>query len=93
MKKFWENRYFKMGLTIFLAGAGILLFAQIAMNFGNFRGGLRKLATILSPFIYGFVMAYLLTPFYNWVVRGIYREGKNKFKTKAGALKFGRVIA
>ena len=82
-----------MGLTIFLAGAGILLFAQIAMNFGNFRGGLRKLATILSPFIYGFVMAYLLTPFYNWVVRGIYREGKDKFKTKAGALKFGRVIA
>ncbi len=93
MKKFWENRYFRFGLTLFLTGVAILIFAQITLNFGNFRIGLKKLMRIISPFIYGFVMAYLLTPIYNYVVRKIYHGSKGKFKSSASAFKFAKVIA
>ena len=93
MNKLRENRYFKIGLTIVISGICIILFLAMVLNWSVFRSGLATIAAILSPFIYGLVMAYLLCPIYNLVVRSVYRWTKDRFQKKRRAYTLARVIA
>ena len=67
-----ETREFKIGLTIFIAGALLIIFYHIVANYAGFKTGIDDLGGIVSPFIYGFVMAYLLSPVYNLIVKKVY---------------------
>ncbi|MDO4485255.1 MAG: AI-2E family transporter [Bacillota bacterium] len=72
MKINFEEKHVKWGTTIF-----IVVLCSIFVFFAVYRfGALQKAAgifvSILSPFIYGLVMAYLLCPVYNFTVRGTY---------------------
>lgn len=85
---------FKLGLTIFIAGALLIIFYQIVAHYTGFKSGLVNLGRIISPFIYGFVMAYLLSPVYNVIVKKVYPllAKREKISNKA-ALTISRVVA
>lgn len=93
MKKLFESKYFKVGLALFLTGALLIVFYQIVTSFAGFKAGVDSAFRIISPFIYGFIMAYLLNPIYNWVTRNLYKVTKNRFKTHSRAFAFAKVIA
>ena len=72
MKVNFEEKHIKWGITIFL-----VVICSIAVFFIVFRfNALQKVAgtvsSILTPFIYGMVMAYLLCPIYNFTVSHTY---------------------
>ena len=67
MKK--KNNYFAWGLTAVVVVCTILLFYDIIFRSSKVLDYLNKLTTILAPVLYGFAMAYLLTPVVNWFER------------------------
>ncbi len=86
MKHLRQSRYFKLAVTLFLTGAALIIFYRIATDFTGFRDILYTVQSIISPFIYGFVMAYLLCPVYNLTVRKTYRLVHIKNRKRAFAL-------
>lgn len=63
MKNFrWDKKYLYWGITAFLVVVASISFYAVVTHLGWFRDALSKLTTILSPFIWGLVIAYLLYP-------------------------------
>ena len=64
MRRFfrWDKKYLYWGVTAFLVVAAAILF-YMAMSYLPALGqGIGKLVTILSPFVWGLVLSYLLNP-------------------------------
>ena len=93
LKERFEEKYFKFGMAIFLSGAGIILFYFFVKNIAGVGSALGALNTILSPFIYGLIMAYLLCPIYNFCTRNVYKINKDKWKNNHRAFIFAKTIA
>ena len=91
MREKYKSIYLKLGLTIFAAGAALIFLFEAINNLDGIGAGWQTIYGILSPFVYGLVMAYLLCPIYNATVRRMYRLTKDKWPTRKGALKFARV--
>lgn len=67
MKNKIENKYIYTGLTAFcVIGASLLLYFFF-LRFDNFILLLKKILDILSPLIYGIVIAFILTQIFNYV--------------------------
>lgn len=66
--KEWK-KYTHLGLTLFLAACGALVFYDTFYKVGTLQSFLAKLTDILAPVLYGFAMAYLLAPIVNWLER------------------------
>lgn len=64
--------YFKWGLTIFVTGAALIIFFFFAQSVGNVGRFIPKFFDVCMPFIVGLVMAYLLCPVYNALVRRLW---------------------
>lgn len=62
MKKLRESPYFNLGLTAFLVLCGCILFHTVLQRLHLVGDGLSYLIWVLRPFIWGFVIAYLLLP-------------------------------
>lgn len=92
MKQNFGNKYIKTGITIFVAGAALILFYGFVNNFNVVSQAFSVIIGILSPFVYGMVLAYLLCPIYNGTVRVTYRLWNVAIKKKKNALCFSRVI-
>ena len=93
MKKLLENKHARLMLMIFIVGALLIIFNQIVGNYESFSEGVGTIKTIISPFIYGFVMAYLLSPIYNATVRGLYKLLGKYFKNKQRLFSFCKLVA
>ena len=93
MKELLRSTYFKFGLTIFIAGSCLILLFEAVNNWSAVGSGWDALYAILSPFVYGLIMAYLLCPVYNAVVRRMYHLTKESFKTKKQSLRYARIMA
>ena len=93
MKELFRSTYFKFGLTVFIAGAFLILLFEAVNNWASVGSGWNALYTIVSPFVYGLVMAYLLCPVYNSIVRRMYGLTKDRWRTKKGALRYARIMA
>lgn len=91
MREKLKGAYAKYGLTIFLAGSGIILFYFLVSNLDGVKAAFDKLTNILMPFILGLVMAYIVCPIYNGIVRRTYRHLAPHIKKKH-ALAVGRVL-
>ena len=82
MKIRFEEKHIKWGLTAFLVIlCSIVVFFAI-YRFDVIHKALDVCISILAPFIYGLVMAYLLCPIYNFTVRGSYallNRGNSRF--------------
>ncbi len=63
MKLNSNSHYFKWGLTAFLTTLALLVCFFILYHLMDLLTGLRSVMRILHPFLYGGILAYLLTPF------------------------------
>ena len=84
-----EGKYIRAGIVAF-----IVIAASIVLFFAIFRAeglmeALRSAGSIIAPFVYGLVVAYLLCPLYNVTCRGC---RKAKF-FKLGKKDHSRIIA
>ena len=93
MRERLRSRYFKLGMTIFVAGAALIVLFEAMNNWDSVGIGWSSLYTIVSPFVYGLVIAYLLCPIYNATVRRMYALTKHQWRTKKGALRYARIMA
>ena len=93
MKRLLENKHARLMFMIFIVGALLIIFNQIVGNYESFSEGVGTIKTIVSPFIYGFVMAYLLSPIYNATVRGLYKLLGKYFKNKQRLFSFCKLVA
>ena len=71
MKNEQTRPYIMIGLTAFAVIAASLLAGFLIFNFSMVWAALSKLASILMPFIIGCVIAYLLSPMYNFLLRNL----------------------
>lgn len=61
-----KNRYFLLGLTIFLAGAALISVYYILFHSNKLANVFKFIANISMPVVYGFVLAYVLIPALNF---------------------------
>ncbi len=91
MKKL-QDEYVRLCLVLFGAGAALIVLYKVISHFDVVREAMAKTEGILSPFLYGLVMAYLLSPLYNVVVRRMYHQLKDGFEKKKTAFRIARVV-
>ena len=87
------NQFWRQTLSIFVAGLGILLAYYLLFNTSNVSKALNTITAILSPFIIGGVMAYLMCPIYNLGVSKLYPRLKGKMKTNRKSLATSKAIS
>ncbi len=88
-----ENTYLKWGLTIFSSiSASIVLFFLIYRS-DALGANLSVLVAIVTPFIYGFVIAYLLTPSYNFFLRKINLFLASRIDNKKKSISFSKIMS
>ncbi len=91
-----RTQYFKWGLTAFLTVCAVLVFYDTFYQGGTLQGFLSQLASILSPVLYGFAIAYLLTPVMSWLENNIALLWKKCFKKElkrpSGALRLISIL-
>ena len=61
-----DKKYVQIGITIFLTAIAVLLVVFFIWNNQSIRNSLNKINKILSPVLYGLIIAYLLTPILNF---------------------------
>lgn len=96
MKKFGgDKKYLYWGITAFVVIACCILLYLIIINWSVFSTGVEKVLMILSPFIWGFVIAYLLRPMMGFFEKHLTGPlGSRLFrKRKHRAFIFGRLAA
>lgn len=65
MRSKLNNKYFRCGLMAFLVIAASICFYDLLFHGSSLIGNIASVVKILMPVIFGFVMAYLLTPALN----------------------------
>ena len=68
MDEKWKD-YFYKGAAVFLTVAMCILFFFVVFRFDDLRKYIGIVIKILMPFIYGGVIAYLLSPVCGWFER------------------------
>ena len=80
MKEFFKNA-FRSAMPLFIGLTLSVICFFLIFRFDGLSKGLRTVVSILTPFIYGGVIAYLLKTPYNWIERklgGLFKKGKLK---------------
>ena len=93
MKIKFNSTYVKWGLTIFCTGALLIMFFFTAQRVGDVTRIFSVLTDILEPFIIGFVLAYLLCPVFNAIVRKLKPKLEEKLGDEAKAFARSKLIA
>lgn len=62
MKLNWNSKYTTVCIYIFLTAAACICFAELVENFPVLVDGIKSFFDTISPFVYGFIIAYLLCP-------------------------------
>lgn len=94
-KLHWDKKYIYWGVTAFLVIIACLAFFWIIQRWTGVRELFSEVNTILSPIIWGFVIAYLMTPIVKFLEKRITKPlGERLFKKKPErADPFGRGTA
>lgn len=96
LKRFrWDKKYLYWGTTAFLVVVASILFYYLITNLSWLRSAFSKLTAILSPFIWGLVIAYLLSPLMNILQKSVFqpfltavlKKGKPDSQKRANAAK------
>lgn len=88
-----EGKYIRAGIVAFIVvAASIVLFFAIYRAEG-LMDALRAAGSIIAPFVYGLVVAYLLCPLYNVTYRGCRKVKLFKLGKKDNSRIIGKVIA
>ena len=83
MKNFrWDKKYLHWGITAFCVVAGAIIFYMLLRYVGTLKTGLDSLMNILSPFIWGLVIAYLLSPLLDFYQRKLFTPLMHRWGVK-----------
>lgn len=82
-----NNKYFRWGLTAFLAIAAAIVFYYFVFHSSNIKSGINTITSILMPVVVGMAIAYLLTPVLNFVEQKILFPVSKKLRIKDGKKK------
>lgn len=81
-----ERKHLQWGITAFLVIAAAILFYYVIFHMGSLKSGISLLFSILTPLIYGAVIAYLFWPlvklFERKVFFPLFSKMKDTFKKK-----------
>ena len=88
----WDKMYLHWGVTAFCVIACAILFYMALNYLGLLWGAAASLVRILSPFIWGLVLSYLLSPFLDLVEKKVFSPLFCKPKKKKNA-KDGKKLA
>ena len=88
-----RNPYVRQGVMLFLVGVALIIAFYAITRIDVVTLGIKKINHILLPFYLGIIMAFLLCPVYNWVMRVCYKGFKGKFKKPKHDVRMARVIA
>lgn len=77
MKNDKFHKYLYWGATVFVVLALVVVLIFLLINEASVKALFGLISSILMPIIYGAVLAYLLTPVFNWV-RGMVDKGLEK---------------
>lgn len=92
MKRFKENKYYGLSVSLLIVGVVLIVFYHTLVHFTGFTSIINTVQNILAPFIYGLVMAYLLCPIYNLTVRKTYPLTCKMVKNKKRAFGISKII-
>lgn len=94
MKEKMDNKYFYWGLTIFaVLVAGLILFF-ILLRWRTIFTWLFNLLKIFTPFLVGFIIAYLLSPLIKYLETSLFDKlGHKIFKKELYASNFSRFMS
>ena len=62
MPSFKNQKYFQIALYVFLTAAAIILFTVLCLHLKEAGAFIGRITAVFSPFIYGFIIAYLVNP-------------------------------
>ena len=93
MKNQKFSTYIYWGITAFLVVAACVLLVFTMIHMDRVRQGTGFLIDILMPVIYGAVLAYLLTPIYNRVLKGTARFLRGYIKEEKRVRMAGKAAA
>ena len=79
-EKIKENKYYKLGLTIFMVIGACILLTFIIFNIDKIWKFLGTIVGLFSPFIIGFVFAYLLNPIVIFFKKNVFDKFVKKDK-------------
>ncbi|MCM1325668.1 MAG: AI-2E family transporter [Bacteroidales bacterium] len=68
----FASPYLCWGLTAFAVVAASLCFYYVMFHLSNIINGIKGVAHILMPVMFGFIMAYLLTPILNYLEHNVW---------------------
>lgn len=91
----WDKKYLYWGITAFCVIAAAILFYMVLDQLPGIGKWISKLMSILSPFIWGLVITYLLTPMMRTMERAWFAPmGARLFRrNKTGGKRFGRSMS
>lgn len=79
-EKIKENKYYQLGLTIFMVIGACILLTFIIFNIDKMWKFLGTIVGLFSPFIIGFVFAYLLNPIVIFFKKNVFDKFVKKDK-------------
>lgn len=91
MKEDWRD-YFYKGLAVFLTVAMCICFFFLIFRFDEIRSGVGVVMDILRPFVYGTVIAYLLSPVCNFFERHLAEAAHLEKKPEGTAKKYRKLF-
>ena len=91
----WDKKYLYWGITAFCVIAAAILFYMLLAKLPAIGHAIRRLFSILSPFVWGLVISYLLAPMMHAMEKHWFAPlGARLFKRgKTHGRKFGRSMA
>ena len=91
----WDKKYLYWGMTAFCVIACSILFYMALAYLPVIGTALKSLARILSPFIWGLIITYLLSPLYKGLYQGFFLPLTEKLsgKKKKGSPKLAKALS
>ena len=91
----WDKKYLYWGMTAFCVIACSILFYMALAYLPAIGTALKSLARILSPFIWGLIITYLLAPLYKGLYQGFFLPLTEKLsgKKKKGSPKLAKGLS
>ncbi len=77
-----NSKFVRWGITAFLVIAASCCFIYLVFEGSSFSNGFKTLIQILTPVLFGMLIAYILTPVLNFVEYRVINPIFNKFKIK-----------
>ena len=89
----WDRKYLYWGITAFLVIAASILFYLALRFLPDLRKSIASLGKILSPFIWGFVITYLIAPLMKGLEKHVFGPLCRRLFPKKGGQKLARGLS